>query len=284
MYTVYTDGGCSHNPNGPGGCAAVIINNQTKEITEISKGFESTTNNRMEIMAVILALESISSGEITLFSDSQYVVCTMAGEYQKKKNRDLWERLERASKNKKIYPKWVRGHNGNKWNERCDALCTEEIQKVCAMESEEKDHRVSVTGAMSVEIVLPEPFASETFKGCSKAEYCQIYCVKEACAQSILRFYRQEKKRFGDYIAIKSGGIDFWSRKSIEEITSILEEKGMDKEQILLLKETIFNYFSDEKQQVNCLRWYMRGLLLNDCIRKTLVMEEVADNCISKFY
>ena len=72
-YIIYTDGGCECNPGGRGGYGAVIINNNTGEFTDISGGFRSTTNNRMEVMAVIKALEKIKKDtHVQLFSDSQY--------------------------------------------------------------------------------------------------------------------------------------------------------------------------------------------------------------------
>ena len=88
-YIIYTDGGCECNPGGRGGYGAVIINNNTGELTDISGGFRSTTNNRMEVMAVIKALEKIEKDtHIQLFSDSQYVIKTMNGMFRKKKNME----------------------------------------------------------------------------------------------------------------------------------------------------------------------------------------------------
>ena len=93
-YIIYTDGGCECNPGGRGGYGAVIINNNTGKFTDISGGFRSTTNNRMEVMAVIKALEKIKKNtHVQLFSDSQYVIKTMNGMFRKKKNIDLWKKL-----------------------------------------------------------------------------------------------------------------------------------------------------------------------------------------------
>ena len=97
-YIVYTDGGCAVNPAGPGGIGVVIIDTDTGEITEISKGYNCTTNNRMEILAVITAMEFVKKGTVSLYSDSEYVLNTLSGKFQKKKNHDLWERLDEASK------------------------------------------------------------------------------------------------------------------------------------------------------------------------------------------
>ena len=125
-YIIYTDGGCERNPGGRGGYGAVIINNSTGELTDISGGFRSTTNNRMEVMAVIKALEKIEKGtHIQLFSDSQYVIRTMNGMFRKKKNIDLWKKLDKLAAAFEIEWNWVKGHNGNTYNERCDTLCQE---------------------------------------------------------------------------------------------------------------------------------------------------------------
>lgn len=125
-YIIYTDGGCERNPGGRGGYGAVIINNSTRKLTDISGGFRSTTNNRMEVMAVIKALEKIEKGtHIQLFSDSQYVIKTMNGMFRKKKNIDLWKKLDKLAVAFKIEWNWVKGHNGNTYNERCDTLCQE---------------------------------------------------------------------------------------------------------------------------------------------------------------
>ena len=92
-------------------------------------------------------------------------------------------------------------------------------------------------------------------------------------------FYRYGKSSFGDYLNVKSSGIDFWSRKSEEKLLGYLQERSIDEDTILLLKDTIAKYLIEEKDQLFCLRWYMRGLLLKDCIRKTLVTKEVSENC-----
>mgnify|MGYP001625464841 FL=1 len=124
-YTVYTDGGCGFNPGGPGGIGAVILDVEGKVIQEISKGFHASTNNRMELLAAIEALKAIPAGaEVKVKSDSQYLVRTMEEGWSRNKNHDLWKQLDEALRGKKVSFKWVRGHNGNQWNERCDELAT----------------------------------------------------------------------------------------------------------------------------------------------------------------
>ena len=118
---IYTDGGCWPNPGGKGGAAALIIDGD--EIIELKQGYESTTNNRMEILSAILALESLAENcQITLFSDSQYLVKTMNGQFGIHRNHDLWTRLGKAKKGHYVKFKWTPGHSSNWQNNRCDEL------------------------------------------------------------------------------------------------------------------------------------------------------------------
>ena len=112
-YILYTDGSCLSNPDGPGGYAAVLIQ-ESKEIQRISGGNPSTTNNRMEITAVMEGLRMIPEGaEVLLKSDSEYVIKTIQGIYSPGKNADLWQQLGREIKKRHITCEWGRGHNGN---------------------------------------------------------------------------------------------------------------------------------------------------------------------------
>lgn len=137
--TVYTDGGARGNP-GPGGFGAIMLFGQHRK--EVKGAFKHTTNNRMELMAVISALESLREGcEVTLHSDSKYVIDALTkGWLQgwKKRgwvksdkkpvlNKDLWQRLDRAASPHAVTWKWVKGHAGNPLNERCDELVHEAI-------------------------------------------------------------------------------------------------------------------------------------------------------------
>lgn len=133
--TIYTDGGCIGNP-GPGGYGAVLLCDGHRK--ELSGGFRLTTNNRMETLAAIVALESLKTKcEVTLYSDSKYLVDAIMqgwaarwqtnGWHRNKKekalNPDLWERLLELCKKHEIKFVWVKGHAGNIENERCDVLC-----------------------------------------------------------------------------------------------------------------------------------------------------------------
>lgn len=130
---IFTDGACSGNP-GPGGWGAIL---RTKGVEkELSGGEKDTTNNRMEMMAVIAALEALTRPcEVTVTTDSQYVMKGMmewlpgwkkrnwltAGK-KPVKNVDLWQRMEQAAVNHKLDWVWVRGHQGHAENERADQL------------------------------------------------------------------------------------------------------------------------------------------------------------------
>ena len=135
-YEVWTDGACSGNP-GPGGYAAVVRDEAGDE-QELVAGAAQTTNNRMELLAAIAALEELPEGsEIRLVSDSQYVVKGitewMPGwkkrARKKVKNRDLWVRLDRARERHRVRWEWVRGHDGDPMNERADKLAVAESKR-----------------------------------------------------------------------------------------------------------------------------------------------------------
>lgn len=128
--TVYTDGGASGNP-GPGGWGAVLISG--KHIKEMNGGFRLTTNNRMELLAVIKALEAMKNPgtEVTIYSDSKYVVDAVSKKwvfgwikkgFKGKKNPDLWKRFLKIYAVHKVDFVWVKGHAGNELNERADRL------------------------------------------------------------------------------------------------------------------------------------------------------------------
>jgi ribonuclease HI len=146
---VYTDGGCSGNP-GPGGWAYVIAVETARGLKVVAEDFDAerdTTNNRMEIMAVIAALEAIKKMRrgrtVQVLTDSQYVQKGMTDwiEGWKKngwrtsdkslvKNQDLWQRLDALASGFSVTWTWVKGHAGNPYNERCDALTQKAIRKI----------------------------------------------------------------------------------------------------------------------------------------------------------
>lgn len=129
---VYTDGSAKGNP-GPGGYAAVLIAGGYEK--ELSQGFKHTTNNRMELLAVIVALEALKRPcEVHVYSDSKYVVDSIEKKwvfgwvkkgFKDKKNPDLWRRFLAIYPKHQVNMHWVKGHAGNKYNERCDSLAVQ---------------------------------------------------------------------------------------------------------------------------------------------------------------
>lgn len=139
---IYTDGAARGNPDGPGGYGTVleyVDGNGMLHTRELSCGYKKTTNNRMELMAVIAGLEALNKPcDINVYSDSKYVVDAFnqdwIGSWIKKgwkrgknepvKNIDLWKRLLAAKEQHQVTFNWVKGHDGHLQNERCDTLAT----------------------------------------------------------------------------------------------------------------------------------------------------------------
>ena len=148
--TIYTDGGADPNP-GPGGWGAILIHEASGRIRELSGGEPHTTNNRMELTAAIRALETLKRPCIvTLYTDSEYLqrgITEWLPDWQKRgwrrkrggdiQNLDLWQRLAELIEEHEVRWEWVRGHAGNPYNERADALATREIRAHYAAEAEE---------------------------------------------------------------------------------------------------------------------------------------------------
>lgn len=130
MINIYTDGSCRGNP-GPGGIAVIL--KQGELYKEFSKGFRMTTNNRMELLAVIEGLEAIklTCADVTVFSDSKYVIDSVTKGYLKKweknnwhgkKSIDLWKRFLKIYAQHNVKFEWIRGHNNHPENEQCDKM------------------------------------------------------------------------------------------------------------------------------------------------------------------
>jgi ribonuclease HI len=138
---IYTDGACIKNP-GPGGYGTILIYGKHRK--ELSAGFRKTTNNRMEIMAAIAGLKALKNRcDVTIFTDSQYLVKAMekgwvkkwkANDWKRTKtaralNCDLWEKLLNLCEKQEVRFIWIRGHSGDPENERCDQLAQESAQR-----------------------------------------------------------------------------------------------------------------------------------------------------------
>ena len=139
---IYTDGSCKCNP-GPGGWGAILVYKGVEK--ELCGGEASTTNNRMELTAVIMALKALKEApcEITLTSDSKYVLDALSNGWavswrekgwkkadkSQALNPDLWEELLNEIEKHEITYVWVKGHNGHPYNERCDKMAQSEADR-----------------------------------------------------------------------------------------------------------------------------------------------------------
>ena len=142
LVRIYTDGAARGNPDGPGGYGTILLYTDPggrEHRREFSRGYEKTTNNRMELMAAIVGLEAlIRPCDVELYSDSKYLVDAFNQHWidswirkgwkragnEPVKNTDLWKRLIEAKAPHNVRFIWVKGHNGHPMNERCDELAT----------------------------------------------------------------------------------------------------------------------------------------------------------------
>lgn len=141
LVKIYTDGAARGNPDGPGGYGVILTYEDTKgqlHVREYSQGYKRTTNNRMELMAVIAGLEALNRPcRVEVYSDSKYVTDAFnkrwvdgwlkknwRGSAGPVKNVDLWQRLLKAKEPHEVSFIWVKGHDGHEQNERCDFLAT----------------------------------------------------------------------------------------------------------------------------------------------------------------
>lgn len=130
MINIFTDGSSRGNP-GPGGYGAILVSGNHRK--ELSAGFRKTTNNRMELLSVIVALEALKKeGEnVVIYSDSKYVVDSVEKgwvfgwvkkDFHGKKNADLWKRFLKVFPKHNVKFRWIKGHNNHPENERCDEM------------------------------------------------------------------------------------------------------------------------------------------------------------------
>jgi cyclic pyranopterin monophosphate synthase len=172
---IYTDGACVGNP-GPGGWAAIIVDGAKKR--ELKGREESTTNNRMEILAAVRGLEQTPPGsQVTIHSDSQYLVRTMTENWKRNTNLDLWHELDRLVAERSVGWVWIKGHAGHFENERANRLASEMAglkEKTAApthFDSEGKVRMVDVSEKSATErlavakgVVIMKPATMEMIK------------------------------------------------------------------------------------------------------------------------
>jgi ribonuclease HI len=155
--TIYTDGSARGNP-GPGGYGVILISGPHR--LEKSEGFRETTNNRMELMAVIAGLEAlrIPGSAVVVYTDSKYVADAVekgwlfqweSKTFKKKKNRDLWIRFLKVYRRHNVSFIWIKGHNNNPENEKCDRM---------AVEASKRDNLLEDTG------YIPDNEKTDLFK------------------------------------------------------------------------------------------------------------------------
>lgn len=133
-FKAYTDGSCDNlNPLRPGGSAYIIFDSDGKMIKKASKGFSDTTNNRMELLAIISVVNSLPNGsDVTIYTDSEYCILALKS-HNPIKNLDQIALYKRIVSEHNINVKfvWVKGHNNNKYNELCDKMARGEYTKMC---------------------------------------------------------------------------------------------------------------------------------------------------------
>lgn len=274
-YIAYTDGGCARNPGGRGGYGVVLIECVTGKLEEHSCGYISTTNNRMEMMAALVALSHIPAGStVHLFSDSQLLINCLSGRWEKKRNRDLWDAIEREAKGKRISLTWVKGHHGDPMNERCDILATEAMthsvllpdtgyipedvsgKQLSGKPEDRTEKKRSLSVPENLDILYGNP------------EHIMIH---DECRKAIAGLTKDSS--FHKLAAIKTGGADGWSRIRLTQIPHLFGEEVI---------HFVRSVFHEDEAFMNCMRWYGRGMTLSMAIRKVRTDEEVAVKMMRK--
>ena len=124
---IYTDGSCLKNPGGASGWSFCVLEKPIAWL--VSGGVEKSTNNRMELTAVIEALEWVTGDEYNIYTDSLLTLKCATNQWKRKANKDLWETYDRVSNGRKLHWKWVKGHSGNKYNELVDRAARNAAKK-----------------------------------------------------------------------------------------------------------------------------------------------------------
>lgn len=144
-FNAWTDGSCDNlNPRRPGGAAYIIFDDTGNEIKRNSKGFVGTSNNRMEILAIMSVVNSLpNNSNVTIHSDSQYSINVLSGKWKASENLDQINRYNQIclTRNIKVDFVWVKGHDGNPYNELCDALARKEYNNMRKSSSNPKQNK-----------------------------------------------------------------------------------------------------------------------------------------------
>ena len=303
-FTVYTDGGCFPNP-GCGGVGIVIIDLDTGIEEELYQGYKYTTNNRMEVLAMILALERIpDDAEVELCSDSQYALqCGFHG-WGRGANMDLWPRLDAAARTKKITTRHVRGHTGDQYNERCDELATlaqqdkdlwdddgfvqgtdasaaqapwQQGERRQPKHPDANAHISKPTSAFLTPLPdIPPAVNGETPDVAYPMAYAVEFQVSTICAAGICEFYKDGRRSFAAYAQLRSGGFDRYSSMSK---TELLQDMEYPEETADILHKVL-----NGRDVLSALRWRCRGLTLTDSIRKVQADAEISTNAFMARY
>jgi ribonuclease HI len=159
MVEIYTDGAAKGNP-GPGGYGVILRKGRHEKV--LSQGYRLTTNNRMELMAVIAGLEALKKEglDVVIYSDSKYVVDAVEKRwlfdwvkkgFKGKKNADLWRRFLKAYQKHNVRFKWLKGHNDHPLNERCDRLAVAAAERADLLvdEAYERNHEINEEGSLA---------------------------------------------------------------------------------------------------------------------------------------
>lgn len=128
MSKIYTDGSCLNNPSGPSGWAFCLL--EDGEEWFVCGGEPSSTNNRMELQAVIESLKFAQNQKYTIYTDSKLTMNCALGKWKRNANLDLWKEYNEVSKNKELKWEWVKAHNGDEYNELVDKLSRNEAKNI----------------------------------------------------------------------------------------------------------------------------------------------------------
>lgn len=172
MYNAWCDGSSDNkNPLRPGGAAYIIFDSQGNEVKRMSKGLTHTSSNRMEILAIMSIVNSLPpNSSVTIHSDSQYSINVLSGRWRASENLDQISRYRSicAANNIKVDFVWVKGHNGNPYNELCDQMAREEYEKLRGSSPKPKSKRKKKELPKSNSMLEEQYYSQITTKGRKK--------------------------------------------------------------------------------------------------------------------